>query len=120
MKYDALCKNALELDPLIRFTGVMNDFGELYSDFYKEGVYKLLSSDEIRMSLHYTLQRRENVANLSYKIGNEKSTITEYDKVTLICIPINEKELFLLSTEPKADYFGIISKVNSLIKNYSG
>ena len=119
MSYDELCKNTLELDPRIRFTGVLNDFGELVSDMYKQGIDKLLISQEIRMFFHYTLQRRENVSNLSYKIGNEKFSITEYDKVTLICIPLNEKELFLLSTEPDTDYFEIINKINSLMKNFS-
>ena len=119
MNYDELCKNALELDPRIRFTGVLNADGELINDTYKESVDKLLNSEEIRMSFHYTLQRRENVSNLAHKIGNEKSTITEYEKVTLISIPLNKKELLLLSTEPDADYFEIINKTNSLMKNYS-
>ena len=36
--------------------------------------------------------------NLAYKIGHERSSITEYEKVTLISIPINSQELFLTST----------------------
>ena len=119
MNYHELCQIALELDPQIRFTGVLNDKGELISDVFKEGVDSFLSSEEIRMSVHYSMQRRENVSNLAYKIGNEKFSITEYEKVTLISIPLNEKELFFLSTEPKADYFKIINKTNSLLKNYS-
>lgn len=120
MGYDELCKNALELDPQIRFVGVLNDAGELLNNAYKEGVEKLLNPEEVRMSFHYTIQRRENVSNLAHKIGSEQSTITKYDKVTLISIPLNEKELFLLSTEPNADYFEIIKKTCSLMKNYSG
>ncbi len=80
--YDELCKNALEIDSQLRFTGVLNAEGELLNATYKESVEKLLTSDEIRMSFHYTLQRRENVSNLAYKIGNEKFSITEYEKVT--------------------------------------
>ncbi len=104
------------LDPQIRFTGVLNADGELLHATYKESVEKLLTTEEIKMSFHYTLQRRENVSNLSHKIGNEHSSITKYDKVTLISIPLNEKELFLLSTEPNADYFEIIAKTRSLTK----
>ena len=119
MSYDELCKNVLELDPRIRFTGVLNDDGRLLCDRYKEGINKLLNSEEIAMSFHYSLLRRENVSNLAYKIGNEKSSMTEYDKTTLISIPLNEKELFLLSTEPNADYVEILSKTISIMKNYS-
>lgn len=117
MNYDELCKKVLELDSEIRFTGVLNGYGEFLSNLYKEGVEKLLSPEEIKMSAHYTLQKRENVSNLAHKIGDEKSSISEYDKVTLIYIPLNEKELFLLSTEPNADYCEIIKKTNSTIKN---
>jgi len=111
-----LCKNVLVLDPQIRFTGVLNGDEELLHATYKESVEKLLTTEEIKMSFHYTLQRRENVSNLAHKIGNEQSSITKYDKVTLISIPLNEKELFLLSTEPNADYFEIIAKTSSLMK----
>jgi len=117
--YEQLCKTVLEIDPQLRFTGVLNADGELLHATYKEGVEKLLTTEEIRMSFHYTLQRRENVSNLSYKIGEEQSCITKFDNVTLISIPLNEKELFLLSTEPNADYFEIIKKTYSLMKNYS-
>jgi len=119
MSYDELCKNVLELDPKIRFTGVLNADGELIHDTYKGSIEKLLTAEEIRMSFHYTLQRRENVSNLSHKIGSEKSSITKYDKVTLISIPLNKKELLLLSTEPNSDYFEIINKTTTLMKNYS-
>lgn len=117
MSYDKLCKNALELDPQIRFTGVLNESGELINNTYKEGIDKLLSPEEVKMSFHYTIQRRENVSNLSHKIGNEQSSITKYEKVTLITIPLSKKELLLLSTEPNANYFEIIDKAVSLIKS---
>lgn len=119
MSYEQLCKNVLELDPKIRFTGVLNNHGKLLCDMYRQGIEKLLNSQEIAMSFHYTLQRRENVSNLAYKIGNEQFSISEYEKTALMYIPLNKKELFLLSIEPDSNYFEIISKTKSLIKNYS-
>ena len=117
MNYDELCKNAIELDPQIRFAGVLSKGGELLNNAYKEGVEKLLSPEEVKMSFHYTIQRRENVSNLAHKIGNEQSSITKYEKVTMITIPLSKKELLLLSTEPDANYFEIINKTTSLMKN---
>ncbi len=117
MSYDELCKNALELDPQIRFVGVLSDAGELLNNAYKEGVEKLLNPEEVRMSFHYTIQRRENVSNLAHKLGKEQSSITKYEMVTMITIPLSGKELFLLSTEPSANYFEIINKTTSLMKS---
>ena len=65
------------------------------------------------MSIHYALQKRDLYTNLAYKIGNETAAITEYEKVTMISIPINSNELFLVSTEPRADYLAIIDYVRS-------
>ena len=67
------------------------------------------------MAIHYALQKRESFTNLAYKIGNETSSITEYGVVTMISIPINSQELFLISTEPRADYLKIIDYVHSAL-----
>ena len=117
MSYDDLCKNVLKIDSKIRFSGVVNDKGHLVAGGNRENVEQLLSSDEIGMSVHYTLQKSENVRNLSHKIGFEKFSITEYDKVTLISIPFSKKELFLISTEPGANYIEIIHQINHLREN---
>jgi hypothetical protein len=78
---------------------------------------KLLTPDEVKMSIHYTFERWTRLQNLSYKLGKEKSSVTEYDKVTLISLHLNGN-LFLLSTEPGADYMNIISKANSMIREF--
>ncbi len=111
--YDALSKKILDLGSQVRFAGVANNKGELVAGGQKEDVEKLLAGDEVKMSIHYALQKRDLYTNLAYKIGNETSSITEYEKVTMITIPINSSELFLISTEPRADYLKIIDTVRS-------
>ena len=117
MEYEELCKNTLELDPKIRFTGVVNNKGDLICGGNREGVPKLLSSDEVKMSVHYTMKRWSSAKNLSHKIGAERSSVVEYEKVTLITIPFNKNELFLMSTEPAVDYYKIINNTIKLIQN---
>ena len=111
--YNELTQQILELDPQIRFTGVVNSKGELVAGGQKDNVEKLLVGDETKMSIHYALQKRDLYTNLAYKLGYEKSSITEYDKVTMISIPINSQELFLVSTEPRANYLKIIDIIIS-------
>ena len=117
MKYEELCKTTLELDPKIRFTGVVNNKGDLICGGNREGVERLLSPDEVKMSVHYTMKRWSNTKNLSHKIGNERSSVVEYEKVALITIPFNKNELFLMSTEPNADYYKMINKTIELLQN---
>ena len=117
--YNALTQKILDLDSQVRFAGVANNKGELIAGGQKDDVEKLLAEDDVKMSIHYALQKRDLYTNLAYKIGNETSSITEYEKVTMITVPINSSELFLVSTEPRADYLKIIDAVRSEI-NTSG
>ena len=113
--YNELSKKIIDLDPQVRFAGVANNKGVIVAGGQKDNVKQLLSEDDIKMSIHYSLQKRELFTNLAYKIGNEKSSITEYAVVTMISIPINSQELFLISTEPRADYLKIIDYVHSAL-----
>jgi len=115
INYDELSKQVLDLDPQVRFAGVANSKGELIAGGQKDNVEKLLADDDVSMSIHYAFQKRELYTNLAYRIGEESSSITEFKKVTMITIPINSQELFLVSTEPRADYFKIIDYVHSLL-----
>ena len=117
-KYDGLCDEIHALDAKVRFAGIANSKGELVAGGQKDQIEKLLDGDDVKMSIHYALKKRELYTNLAYKIGDERSSITEYEKVTLISIPVNSNELFLISTDPRADYLKIIdsayAKLDSL------
>ena len=113
INYDDLSKQILDLDSQVRFAGVANSKGEMVAGGHKENVEQMLVDDEVGMAIHYAIQKTELFTNLAYKIGHERSSITEYEKVTMISIPINSRELFLISTEPRADYLKIIDAVHS-------
>ena len=116
MDFDKLCKNILELDSKIRFAGVVNTKGVLINNFEQKGVEQYLSPDELKMSIHYSMWEWEKSQNLSHELGFEKSSVLEYDKVTLISIPIDDSNLFVASIEPNEDYFKMIMKIKSLIQ----
>jgi transcriptional regulator of heat shock response len=118
MNYDDLCSAILKIDSNIRFAGVANNKSELIAQNNRENLENFLNPDEVKMSVHYTLERWEKTSNLSHKIGTEKSSVIEYDKVALITIPFNKKELLLISTEPGAEYSKIISKASEFLKEF--
>lgn len=115
INYDELSRQIKDLKPQIRFAAIVNSKGELIAGGQKNSVEKILADDEINMSIHYALQKRDLYTNLAYRIGRERYSITEYEKVTMISIPINSQELFLISTEPRADYFTIIDNIHSIL-----
>lgn len=120
INYDEMSKQILDLDPEVRFAGVANSKGEMIAGGHKENVEKILVGDEVKMSIHYALQKRDLYTNLAYKLGHERSSITEYAIVTLINIPINSNDLLLISVEPRADYLKIIDHVYSLLDSQKG
>ncbi|HEY5735480.1 MAG TPA: DUF6659 family protein [Nitrosopumilus sp.] len=117
INYDELSKQVLDIDPKVRFAGVTNSKGEMVAGGQKENVEKLLDGDNVKMSIHYALQKRDLYTNLAYKIGKELSSITEYEKVTMISVPLNSNELFMVSTEPRADYLKIIDFIHSSLNS---
>lgn len=117
MDYDELSKNILKLDSKIRFAGVVNTKGVLINNMYQEGVEEYLTHSELKMSLHYSMLEWEKSKNLNHKIGNERASVVEYDKVTLLSIPLNNSDLFVASIEPNEDYFKMIMKMKPLIQN---
>jgi hypothetical protein len=117
INYDNLTKQILDSDSQVRFAGVVNSKGVIVAGGQKENIERLLSDDDVKMSIHYALQKRDLYTNLAYRIGYERSSITEYEKVTMMSIPINSNELFLISTEPRAEYMKIIDSVYSLLNS---
>ena len=99
------------------FAGVANSKGEMVAGGQKENVEKILDGENVKMSIHYALQKRDLYTNLAYKIGKEQSSITEYERVTMISIPINSSDLFMRSTEPRADYLKIIDFIHSSLNS---
>ena len=117
MEHEKLCEKVLEQIPQARFSGILNSRGELAVESNRDDSSKLLNSDEVKMSVHYTYQRWTRIQNLSHKIGNEKTSITEFDKVTLISILLPDNNLLLLSTGPNSNYQEIVSKVKQIIQD---
>ncbi|MDH3277767.1 MAG: hypothetical protein OEM21_06670 [Nitrosopumilus sp.] len=115
MEHNELCQKILELIPQVRFSGILNSRGDLAVASNREDSGKLLNDDEVKMSVHYTFQRWTSIQNLAHKIGKEKTNITEFEKVTLISLLLNDGNLLLLSSEPGVNYMEIISKAKQLI-----
>ena len=116
MDYDELCKNILELDSKLRFAGVVNTKGVLINNLEQKGVTQYLSPDESKMSIHYSMWEWEKSQNLSHELGFERSSVLEYDKVTLISIPIDNSNLFVASIEPNEYFFKMIVKIKPMIQ----
>jgi len=113
VNYNELTKQVLNTYPEVKFAGIVNVKGEIVAGGHKENVKQILEGDEVKMSIHYAIQKRDLYTNLAYKIGHEKSAVTEFEKVIMISIPMNSNELFLVRTDIGVNYSKIIDFIYS-------
>jgi len=112
--YERFCKEVMCINSKI----VLNRNGKNIAGGYRENTSSLLSNSEIKMSLYYAFKRWENRGNLAHRIGETVYSITEYEKVTQITIPIGKTSLLLISTEVNANHSKILEKVSLLINEH--
>jgi hypothetical protein len=116
MDYGKLCEEILSLDPKIRYAGICDETGELRYGGQREGIHNLLSSDETKRSNLQALARWGLRNSLAPKIGKGKYSMTEYEKIKRITVPLQNNHLLLVTTEIEADHIHIINKILNLIK----
>ena len=115
MNYNEICNAILKTNESIRFVGILGKNGDLVAGNYNPNVEKMLTPEEAKMSLHYAAKRWEMRRNLSHRIGNEKYSITEYEKIKQLSIPISDNELLMISMETKSDFRETLDSVNKLL-----
>lgn len=106
----------MKIDNNIRFVVVLSSYGEKIAGGFRPHTESFLSPDEIQMSLFYAGQRWDTRTHLVHRIGKAKYSITEYEKVKQFTLPIDEKHLLLISTEPNVPHDKIIENTFKLIK----
>ena len=112
--YEKLCSDLLYSHESVRFVGLVNNKSDLLYSIQKKDLDPLLDEDEIRISINYSLERWRKAQNLSFRLGNEKLTLTDYENVTLISNPYNEN-LLLISTQPTVHYHDVVQSIIAAI-----
>ncbi len=74
----------------------------------------LLSTDEFKMLLYYTSDRRNRLQNLQHNLGKVKDDITNYENASIITL-ILDKNLLLISTDPNSNNSKISSDLWKII-----
>ena len=88
MNYDKFCNDILDLDNGIRFVAIGNKNGELVGSSTRQDAQSLLQPEEVKMSIYHAYHRNETRKNLAHRIGKVKYSMTEYEKIKRITIPI--------------------------------
>ena len=115
--YEKLYKDILNLDAKVRYAGVCDDTGEVKYGGQREGVKNLLSPEETKRSNVQALARWGLRNALAPKVGKGKYSMTEYEKLKRITVPLQLDHLLLVTTEIDADHSKVIDSVLKLLKS---
>ena len=114
LEYEKICEQILECDKNIRYVGVY-DYGELY-DKMRPDLKSHLSREETELSLSQAIYRWSTRKKTADKIGKPIFSLTKYEKIYRVTIPIGGAGLILISTDLNADVNTIVEKIIT-IKN---
>jgi hypothetical protein len=108
--YDVL-NGILDSDSRIRFAGLVDKNGRLIMHAYNEGVLPLLTDKEAEKSTLLTTIKMAMREPLEEKLGRVEYSVTVYEKVKRITIPVRKHDLLLLiSTERLTDHEKLLAE----------
>ncbi len=114
MDYDKLCKKVMDLDPKIRFAGLINEKGRLFAGGMREGVKSLEDQKDDEMLYMELVLRARMRREFDKVLGPVQFAMSYRERVIIMSFPVNDSVL-LLSTEKGIDFSAIPFKVLKLI-----
>src|SRR5918995_379555 len=114
MDYQKLYQDILSLDGNIRMVTICDTDGKIMYSDHRPGVTNLLTSDESKRSLEMAVNAWKSRIQLAPKIGKGKYVLAEYEKIKRITMPLGDRHLVYVTTEPQANHAYIISQITGL------
>jgi hypothetical protein len=116
--FEDVCQSIIDLDKTIRFAGIANIQRTIISAKYRAGLVPLLTQEETIESVEHSILRMSTRRLMEEKLGKTIYSITLYEKVKRVVIPIGKDGDFILmvSFDNEADHDSIIrNKIMPLI-----
>ena len=110
MKAEQFSKNVLDLDPLIRFAGVMEKSGHLYAGSQREGMEEHLKGRSSEISYAQSAYIVDLRKMFTSELGKLRTVAYIYDKVNLINFPVKD-HLLVVSSETEAKLDDLCEKI---------
>ncbi|MGB9125640.1 MAG: DUF6659 family protein [Nitrosotalea sp.] len=115
MDKDEMCKKILELEPRIRFAGLINSNGRLIAGGMKSGFQSLEDARDDEMMYMELVLRAKMRREFDKVLGPVKFAMSYRDKLIIMSFPVNEN-ILLISVEKEVEFsklpFQILEIIN--------
>ncbi len=105
-KHEKLLNMLMDFNPLVRFTAVCSTDGEIEWSSKRDDVTNIIPLEETKASIKRAAESWKARKKLSENgIGRGMYTITAYEKIKRITIPLDDDHILFISTdnEPKKE-----------------
>jgi hypothetical protein len=119
MNYQKLYQDILSLDANIRMVTICDTDGKIMYADHRPGVTNLLTPDESKKSLEMAVNAWKSRSQIASKIGRGKYVLAEYEKIKRITMPLGDRHLVYVTTEPQANHANVISEITRLASSVS-
>jgi hypothetical protein len=116
MDYEKICKKVMEMDPKIRFAGIINEKGRLFAGGMRGGLRSLEDSKDDEMLYMELVLRAKMRREFDKVLGPVKFAMSYREKVIIMSFPVNDNVL-LLSTEKGIDFSEIPFKIMKILSH---
>ena len=113
--YFKLCNEIKELEPKIRFAGVINERGRLVAGGMKEGVKSFESRKEDEMLFMELALRVKMRKEFDKQLGSVNFAMSLREKTIAMSFPIGNSDILYVFADPSVDYKKLIENILSSI-----
>ncbi len=102
--YDSTCKKIMDLDPKIRFVGVINERGKLLAGGLREGLKSLEDPKDDEMLFTEVALRARMRKEFDSQLGRVNFAMSVREKVIIMSFPIADRDILYISANTDLDY----------------
>jgi len=113
--YFKFCDEIKELDPKIKFAGVINERGRLVAGGMKEGVESFESQKEDEVLFMELALKAKMRKEFDKQLGLVNFAMSQREKALGMSFSIGNSDTVCIFAEPNADYVKLVEKIQSLI-----
>jgi|SRR5690606_10405520 len=93
----------LAVSSSIRYSAVVNKLGYIIAQKYRKRLQPLMTAEDSRKNALHAIIRHSTRLPWESKLGKSQYSMTRYENIIRVTIPLIENHLLLVSIDPKVD-----------------
>jgi len=119
MDYNSLNGDILKLNPKIRYAGIYQTGSVQIWEKIQKGITRFFDKEKTNDTLIHAYMRWRTRQHDSDMIGQPLYSITKYEKINRLTIPVSTKALLMVNSEADLELHEVVDDIINLITKYS-